>query len=626
MKKILVIDDIPTNLVYLEVILGKKLPDYKVLTAMEYKSGIDLAVHESPELIILDLNLPEVNGYEICKILRSKNSTKDVPILMVSASGDNPMIRTTGLLSGADNFISRPFNVDEFIALVQVMLRKKQDGDLLKKQNKQLDAQIKKQLNESVEQERRYEQISSFVAEFFWEVNTELLYTYISPTIKNILGYKAEEIIENFHLFDFIDEGHSQQEINILSESIRHGESFSRIKLQCSTKQGDRLWFVFSGFPIFDHNDELIGYRGAFSSITQQIIEEEKHALVINTSMDGFVMLDDQNNIIEVNQAFCKLTGYPCMQLLGKNFTSNDDLFTEDKLKPIIELNSNQSRNNQSAIHHRIETKLKTNKGEILDVELSINFSVIGEDNRFIFVRDITERKRIEESEAKNLERIQTYQDKLKSLHLKLINTEDEVRKKTAAFLHDGISQNLAMAIMKLSSVADGVVGDRKLQSLNDALHLIEKSIKESRLLTYDLSPPILHELGLVQALKWKLDKIEAEFGIQTRIIEKGNLQDIYHEQKIMLYRVLLELFNNTVKHAKATKLILTITPYEHVVTFMIDDNGIGFNTKELLQGRAGFGLFNIREQIESIKGSLEIKSSIGEGTTIKLIIPNEEN
>ncbi|MBU1370297.1 MAG: PAS domain S-box protein [Bacteroidetes bacterium] len=624
MKKILIIDDIPANLYFMEIILGKKLPEYMVLTAMEHKSGLSLAENELPELIILDLNLPEVNGYEICKTIRAKKSTKDIPVLMVSSSGDNPKIRTTGLLAGADLFISRPFNIEEFVAVVQVMLRKKEVGDLLKKQNKQLDAQIKKQLNESVEQERRHEQISSFVAEFFWEVNAELRYTYISPTIKNILGYKAEEIIDTFHLFDFIDEGYSQQEINVLSESIRQGESFSRIKIQCRAKDGDRLWFVFSGFPIFDQNDELIGYRGAFSSITQQIIEEEKHALVINTSMDGFVMLDEQNNIIEVNQAFCKLTGYPCMQLLGKNFTSNDDLFTEDKLRPILDLNLNSDKNNKTSIHHRIETKLKTNKGEVLDVELSINFSVIGEDNRFIFVRDITERKRIEESEAKNLEQIQTYQDKLKSLHLKLINTEDEVRKKTAAFLHDGISQNLAMATMKLSAVADGIVGDKKRQSLNDALQLIEKSIKESRLLTYDLSPPILHELGLVQALKWKLEKIEAEFGIQTRLVEKGNLQDIYHGQKLMLYRILLELFNNTVKHAGASELILAIGLEEKGLSFKVTDNGKGFNTDDLLQGKGGFGLFNIREQLASVKGSFEIESVLAKGTTINITLPNE--
>jgi PAS domain S-box-containing protein len=616
MKKILVVDDIPHNLLLVETILRKKLPDCEILLAGSGKECLVKAEIELPETILLDVNMPELNGFEVCKILKSNKLTASIPVLMVSAYGSEPGYRVDGLEAGADAFITKPFDQAELVAMVKVLMRIKNAEDQLRSENNNLETQIKEQLYKTSQNEKRFFQISDFVSEFFWEVDENLLFTYVSPTIEKVLGYQSDDLLLKYHLFDFVSIENREEMKSRFHQIVTTSSSFDSNKILCKNKVGEDIWLLLNGFPIFRKPNELYGYRGVFQNITQRIHDEEKHTLVINTSIDGFVMTDADNNIIEVNEAFCKLTGYTPVEIANRKF-SEIDIGDDSSKKQLYFARVKENG------YDRFETKLLRKDHQTIDVEISINYLNIIKSQKFIFIRDISERKIIEETKAKNLEMIQAYQKKLKILHSKLLIVEEKERQRMAESLHDGIGQSLAIAYLKLSSINDTTQQIKKSKVISETLQLINQSIRETRSLTYDLSPPILHELGLISALKWKLEKMKDEFGLKTELKNNTDPLNIKNETAILLYRIFSELINNVIKHSKSSDLQIIINKCDNEICFEVIDSGKGFDLVEYASKPKGFGLFNIRERIESIQGRFEIESEIGRGTKVKIFIPN---
>lgn len=119
--KILVVEDEEAQIELLTYNLNAE--GYEVLQARDGEEGLLLAVEEIPDLIVLDWMLPQVSGIEVCRQLRQKSETKSVPIIMLTArSEENDRIR--GLDTGADDYISKPYSVNELIARVRALLRR----------------------------------------------------------------------------------------------------------------------------------------------------------------------------------------------------------------------------------------------------------------------------------------------------------------------------------------------------------------------------------------------------------------------------------------------------------------------------------------------------------------------
>ena len=120
MKKILVIDDLPENVYMLQDMLENE--GYEVITAYEGKSGINKAINELPNLILLDIMMPEITGIEVCRTLVSNNATADIPIILVTAKSDAEDVKE-GLESGAFDYIKKPFNRVELLARINSALK-----------------------------------------------------------------------------------------------------------------------------------------------------------------------------------------------------------------------------------------------------------------------------------------------------------------------------------------------------------------------------------------------------------------------------------------------------------------------------------------------------------------------
>ncbi len=139
MKKILVIDDNNDNLITIKAVIENHLKNCKVLTALSGEEGVKIAQKELPDTILLDIVMPGMDGFEVCKQLKENNLTKHIPVIIVTAVKIDTASKVKGLNLGADAFISKPIDSIELSAQINVMLRIKEAEDKLREEKEQLD-------------------------------------------------------------------------------------------------------------------------------------------------------------------------------------------------------------------------------------------------------------------------------------------------------------------------------------------------------------------------------------------------------------------------------------------------------------------------------------------------------
>ena len=217
------------------------------------------------------------------------------------------------------------------------------------------------------------------------------------------------------------------------------------------------------------------------------------------------------------------------------------------------------------------------------------------------------------------------YQEKLRSLASDLSMTEERERRRLSSVLHDSIGQTLAFCKIKLGSVQRSARLAGSDKRLREVLGMIEQSISDTRRLTLELSPPILHELGLVPAIDWLCARIAEQHGLRFDVEDEAGSPEPEPDIRILLFHAVREVIVNAVKHAKASHGSIRIFRADGSFSVQVEDDGGGFDAS-LLQdhrtGHDGFGLFHIRERLHSQGGTLEIASAPGRGTRVCLTVP----
>jgi signal transduction histidine kinase len=209
-------------------------------------------------------------------------------------------------------------------------------------------------------------------------------------------------------------------------------------------------------------------------------------------------------------------------------------------------------------------------------------------------------------------------EEKLKSMAFDHVLREDAERRRMAATLHDGLGQYLALAKMTLDPLRQRVEGsDRTV--LDSAIGLLDKSIEETRSLSFELSPPILYDLGIGAALSWLGEKLEAEVGLHVEVIHDGPEPPVDEITASIAFRAARELLMNVVKHTDGMKAQVTIRQTPTELTVIVDDEGDGFDPSD--PSPSGFGLMSIREEIGRLGGTVAITSSRA-GTRAAIHVP----
>jgi signal transduction histidine kinase len=231
--------------------------------------------------------------------------------------------------------------------------------------------------------------------------------------------------------------------------------------------------------------------------------------------------------------------------------------------------------------------------------------------------RHFQQEKRWQQLQIAELEK-----DKQLMLADAIVKSQEEERKRMAKDLHDGLGSMLSGIKMSLSTMkGNAVMTQENVQVFERALNMLDNSIRELRRVAHNLMPETLIKFGLTAALKDFADFINQSNALKAIFQQVGQERRLESTIELSVYRLANELINNALRHAAATELIIQLHYETASITLTIQDNGRGFNMDEVNQ-TAGAGWSNIRSRVEYLKGSVDLATKHGEGTSVTIHIP----
>ncbi len=343
---------------------------------------------------------------------------------------------------------------------------------------------------------------------------------------------------------------------------------------------------------------------------------EKKFRSIFETAANLITSVNEQGIIVDCNDRAREFLGYDKEEILGRSMARivHSDYLgkAQDALKQIL----------ARGFSYDQEYKMVRKDGSLVDV--SINASAIedeyGEGTRALcIIDDITERKRARQ-------RLLDDREQLKSLASQLSLTEERERHRLATVLHDQVGQSLVFSKIKLDQLCKSESAGEMADALKNVSRCLERVIQDTRRLTFDLSYPLLYELGFEPAVaEWLTEEIQEKYGIETEFQDDGQAKPLDDDIRALLFRNVRELLINIVKHARAKHVKISVEKADKYICVTVQDDGVGFDPVEvaaMAAKRAEFGLFSVRERLAQLGGHIAIESKPGQGTTITMTAP----
>jgi PAS domain S-box-containing protein len=441
---------------------------------------------------------------------------------------------------------------------------------------------------------------------------------YESPSVEPVLGYRPDELLGR-NCFDLVHPEDVARIRAVFAE--RMGRPFSEGREELRFRHKDGSWRSFEATArnlISDPsvkgmvvNSRDITERKAVEEALRT--SEEKFAKVFRNAPVLIAITEfASGTYLEVNEEFRRISGFTREELIGHTAAELGWLSAEDRERFVKRFQT----------HGRVvdpEMTFRTRGGHRLTGLVKGEPIVIaGRRCLLTIMVDLTARKL---SEQQLLE----YQHQLQSLAAELSRAEQEERRRLATLLHDDVIQSLALSSIKLGTLRKSLSNAEQRSCVESTRALLEQAIQSTRSLTFQLSPPILHELGLEPALDWLTEQFAGQHGLPCRFGCDAQPKPLTEEVAGVLFAAVRELLVNTVKHARATQAAVSSCREDTTICLRVTDNGVGFDTAAVA-GRAGktggFGLLNIRERLGYLGGSCDLQSEPGHGTRVVLRAP----
>lgn len=273
MKKILVIDDRQGNLTTIKAVIKNNMSDCLVLTALSGKEGIKIARKKQPDVILLDIIMPKMDGFETCDRLKKDELTKHIPVVMVTAIKTDTESRIKGLNLGADAFLSKPIDAVELSAQVNVMLRIKEAEDKLRAEKGILEETVLERTNKLKESEEKYKALYENAPLPYQSLNEDGSFLDVNPAWLDTLGYSREEVIGNFYK-DFLHPDWKPHFEKNFPEFKRRGY-VNNVHFKIKHKNGHFLDISFEGCIGYKPDGSFKQTYCVFKDITEQKMAEQ---------------------------------------------------------------------------------------------------------------------------------------------------------------------------------------------------------------------------------------------------------------------------------------------------------------------------------------------------------------
>lgn len=220
------------------------------------------------------------------------------------------------------------------------------------------------------------------------------------------------------------------------------------------------------------------------------------------------------------------------------------------------------------------------------------------------------------------VDRVVADRARVRTLVAQVVAAGDQERAHIARELHDGTAQSLAALDMLLTATVAEVDRPETRDHLEAMQQIVGEALQEVRLLCQDVHPRVLDDLGLQAALASLIRRARARTEAEITLTTEGLESEPSREAGSVVYRVVQEALHNALKHARPTRVEVTVRRDAHVLTLEVADDGVGFDPEAVVDG--GLGLFVMDERVSLVSGSLAVDSQPGSGTVVRATIPLE--
>ncbi|MCD4730455.1 MAG: sensor histidine kinase, partial [Bacteroidales bacterium] len=200
-----------------------------------------------------------------------------------------------------------------------------------------------------------------------------------------------------------------------------------------------------------------------------------------------------------------------------------------------------------------------------------------------------------------------------------LVEGQEEERKRIAKELHDGLGVLLSTARMQFTTIKDKSPENKQL--IDKATKLLEQATGDVRKISHNMMPGLLTRFGLYEAAEGLIEQLDETAGLSATCEIIGDTKRLSENTEIMLYRIIQEMVNNTIKHADATRISLKMDILPELLKINYSDDGKGFNLEEKLKSKS-IGLTSIQSRANFLSGKLDIESAYNKGAQFTLSVP----
>ena len=330
---------------------------------------------------------------------------------------------------------------------------------------------------------------------------------------------------------------------------------------------------------------------------------EEKFRALFDNANDSIYLMRG-TEIVDCNAQSLEIFGVTKEKVIGK---SHADFSPELQPNGIKSIDSQTINIKKVLVGEKIifEWEYLHSDGSIIIVDVSLNkirFNNV--DYVYAIVRDITDKKKMQQKTLKAI-----------------IQTEENERKRVAQELHDGIGPVLSTIKLFIQTYIASENNEFKKKIEDQLIISIDDALSQVSTISNNLSPHVLQDFGLKAALQKFIGRVNNVANLNIKF-NYNFKKEIEKDIETTLYRVVIELANNTIKHANATEISIVIDGVYDLVQLLYTDNGKGFDFEVTKNKKMGMGLFNITNRIKSFNGQINFERGANNGIAFNIIIP----
>jgi PAS domain S-box-containing protein len=444
----------------------------------------------------------------------------------------------------------------------------------------------------------------------------------VNDSFSRFTGYSREETL-----------GKTGEELNLWVDLDHRGRVLGRLRengevreeeFKCRTKSGDIRIGQFSGALIELHGrlHSLVVIRDV--SARRQAEDalrasEERFRTVVQSLHVGIVLMGPEADILFANQAASQMFNMQVEEALGKNSSELGltALYEDGTEMPFAMRPASRALETGKPIHNEVMGWRRGATDEILWILGEVIPLFEGDGQLYMLVSsfsDITKRKQTEEA--------------LHELSTRLLQLQDEERRRMGRELHDSLAQSVLAVNLNLAQIARATtpLDERAQRAMFEARRVLQEMSKEIRTLSYLLHPPVLDELGLASAIEEYAGGFSERSGIQLEVDLQPGFGRLSQEAETALFRIVQESLSNIQRHSGSATAKIRLRVDEQGVELIVSDSGRGMDRKTIERSRRtrtrlGVGILGMRERMAQLGGKLEVESDAS-GTRVRAAVP----